>query len=125
MPISTKSIEEPAQRTDGLRICIMRRPGEYTEWDLWMPKLSPPDALLDAYKKEGLPWKEFKKKFSVAVLYRQRRLIELLAILSQHTKITLLCVEADETFCHRSLVRVACERAATRLEERTSSVKKG
>ncbi len=109
MPIVTKSIQLPAEKSDGLRICIMRRPGEYMDWDLWMPKLSPSSELLDSYKKNGLPWEKFKKKFAKEVLQQQTRLLAYLVMLARRTTVTLLCVEPEEEYCHRSLVKNVCE----------------
>lgn len=49
MALYTKSAQLPASEHDGIRICIMRKPGSTVQWDIWMPTLAPSLALLDAY----------------------------------------------------------------------------
>lgn len=113
--LKTKSIQSKMLKNDGLRICVMRRPGEYENWDMWIPKLSPSHELLNAYKYEGLSWDEMTRRFSKEVLKKQKRLIEWLAKLALKQEVTLLCWEEIADKCHRKLLAEACQKAEPKL----------
>lgn len=110
MSLRTKSIQKRALKEDGIRVCIMRRPGENVDWDLWLPKLSPSNELLNAYKYEGLSWEDFKKKFNQQVIKKQRKMIELVAAMAEKNEVTLLCWEKEPDHCHRSLIENECRK---------------
>lgn len=119
MALKTKSIQKKASKTDGLRICIMRRPGETdTDWDLWLPRLSPPTELLDAYKYGGLEWEAFCTRFKKEVIKKHKKLCVFLAELARTQDVTLLCWEETPDKCHRKLVLEECLRLAPDLETR-------
>lgn len=107
----------PRAADEGLRIGAVRRPprgvpkAEYASrdlYDLWFPNLAPGEALL----KERFPiadaqaWKLFRRAFlrEMKALDRQHDLA-LLAALSRQTNFSVGCYCADETRCHRSLLR--------------------
>lgn len=114
--LKTKSIQSRALKSDGLRICIMRRPGEYENWDIWMPKLSPSHELLNAYKHENLSWDKMIKRFSKEVLKKQKRLIVWLSQLALEQTVTLLCWEETAERCHRKLIAEACQKEQKQLK---------
>ncbi len=116
MALFTKSIQQPSHPNDGLRVCIMRRPGEYEDWDFWMPKLSPSHDLLNAYKYEGLSWEDLQTRFQTEVLGVQTRLLKFLTQTAQQQNVTLLCWEETADKCHRRLVAEACQRIEPNLE---------
>lgn len=113
--LKTKSIQNRTLKSDGLRICVMRRPGEFENWDMWMPKLSPSHELLNAYKYENLSWEEMTKRFSKEVLKKQKHLIWWLAKLALKQEVTLLCWEETANRCHRKLLVEACQRLEPKL----------
>lgn len=113
--LKTKSIQRRKLNTDGIRICIMRRPGEYEDWDMWMPKLSPSHELLNQYKYENLSWAEMSKRFRKEVLQKQKFLIKWLSRLAMEQTVTLLCWEEAPHCCHRKLIAEACQKENKRL----------
>jgi len=110
MALFTKSIQATPSEQDGLRICIMRRPGENEDWDLWVPKLSPSHELLNAYKYEGLTWQDFQPRFQKEVIEAQSDLLKLVVEIAQTRNVTLLCWEETPDQCHRSLIAQECQK---------------
>ncbi len=116
MFLQGKSVQKKISKTDGIRICIMRTPEEGSEWDLWIPKLSPPLPLLMAYKNEGMTWENFQKEFQKQVIKKQGKLLKMVVELAEKTPVTLLCIEEKGDFCHRSLVLAACHKLSPDLK---------
>lgn len=109
--IKTKSLQYKKLPTDGLRICIMRRVKPEYDFDVWIPKLSPSEKLLDEYViSKKINWSEFTKKFKKNVIDKQPALLQLLAIISKDRRITLLCWEKSQKQCHRRLILEALEK---------------
>ncbi len=109
MSIKTGSILSKKKDLNTIRICIMRRIKPDYDFDLWIPKLSPPEKLLQDYvidKKIG--WEEFSNKFSRQVIRKNKKLINLLINLSKRNNIILLCAERSAKYCHRSLILGEC-----------------
>lgn len=109
----TKSIHKQKRKTDGLRICVMRRIKPEYDFDMWIPELAPSEKLLKEYIiDKKITWDEFSKKFTQERLSKQKtkKLIETLVFLTQSTKITLLCGENSAKYCHRSLIIKECEK---------------
>lgn len=102
--LKTKSIQLPKSKSDGIRICIMRRPDEGLDWDIWIPHLAPSHALLTKYHNGEVSWSRFVEIFSNEVLIRKAEYVDLVAELSQKRTITLLCWETSPEMCHRRLV---------------------
>ena len=113
MTLYTKSISEKASRKDGIRICIMRNP-DSENYDLWMPQLSPSKKLREEVKK-GIGWERFKLKFKKE-LSKQRKFMNFIANSAVKSNITLLCVEDNPNYCHRSLVAGAIQKINPRLK---------
>jgi uncharacterized protein YeaO (DUF488 family) len=102
---------------EGLRIGTVRRPPrgvpkrEFASrnfYDVWLPNLAPSKALL----KEGLSvaderrWKAFARRYRAEMKAPDiSRVLDTLAALSHHTNFTVGCYCADESRCHRSLLR--------------------
>ena len=118
MAISVVRLGEPRAPAEGLRLGTVRRPprgvkkAEYSTrdfFDVWMPELAPSAELVSwALSEPFTPprWARYAK------LYRSQmgkppasRLITLLAGLSHHSNFSVGCYCADETRCHRSLLR--------------------
>ena len=109
MALKTKSIQKKRSAKDGLRICVMRRPGEFDDWDMWIPKLSPSNELLNQYVYEGLSWEDMQRKFHTQVIKKQTRLLEWLIETAQNQDVTLLCFEETADKCHRKLIAEYCK----------------
>jgi len=116
MALFTKSVQEPSRPTDGIRICIMRRPGEEVEWDIWMPHLAPSSGLLNDYHAEKVNWKQFEQRFESEVLIPNNEYLRILVEIAQNRTVTILCWESTPDMCHRRLVAQACKRIAPELE---------
>jgi len=116
MPLFTKSIQEKKKKNDGIRVCIMRRPGSEDDWDIWMPTLAPSHQLLTAYHQEEVDWEEFCVRFNEEVLRNQRRHLDLLIWMAKKETITILCWEDTPEFCHRRLVAEKCRSIDPELE---------
>ena len=109
------------QPDEGLRIGTVRRPPrgvrkeDYAAkniYDVWFPNLSPSESLLKAARPhDERSWKTFRRKFLAEMKAPgARRDLELIAALSHHTNISIGCYCADETRCHRSILRELLEK---------------
>ena len=109
------SAREPKE---GLRIGTVRRPprgvrkADYARrdyFDVWLPELAPSAPLVSfALSKPFTPerWATYRRKYRREMLKpAAQRLIALLAALSSQTDISVGCYCADETRCHRSLLK--------------------
>ncbi|HEX7087959.1 MAG TPA: DUF488 family protein [Vicinamibacterales bacterium] len=125
MPISIVRLGTPRQRNEGLRIGTVRRPprgvpkskfAELDYYDVWLPMLSPSQALVSfALKaKDEQSWKTFERRFRAEMNKPEAaRLLDLLAALSHQTRFSIGCYCEDETRCHRSVLRkLLAERGA-------------
>ena len=106
MPIQGKSIHEPEDISDGIRIYVMRRIKSDFDFDVWLPALAPSDALLDAYNAKEITWEEHTKEFSREILDSQPKtpFFEMLRSLCSTYTVTLLCHETENEKCHRRLL---------------------
>jgi uncharacterized protein YeaO (DUF488 family) len=102
---------------EGLRIGTVRRPPrgipkkEFAArnfYDVWLPNLAPSEKLL----KEGLSvadergWKAFARRYRAEMKAPDiARVLDALAALSHHTNFSVGCYCADQSRCHRSLLR--------------------
>ncbi|HET9922774.1 MAG TPA: DUF488 family protein [Methylomirabilota bacterium] len=118
MALSVVRLGTPRGPGEGLRIGTVRRPprGVRKEhyasrdyFDAWLPELAPSAPLVSfALSKPFTPerWATYARR------YRQemrapaaQRLIALLAALSARTNVAVGCYCADESHCHRSLLK--------------------
>jgi uncharacterized protein YeaO (DUF488 family) len=126
--LKTKSIHAPSDKTDGHRISIMSRhtlndgvtlDPLITEesYDKWLKELAPPDTLIGAYYKRGLPWDKFERQY-VEFLRKieTQSAVEQLLDLVKTQNVTLLCVEDTPEYCHRRLLAEECQRLEPNLE---------
>lgn len=78
-------------------------------YDVWFPNLAPSEELL----KEGIAagaderaWRRFSRRFLVEMRAPgPSRDLDLLAALSRRTHLAIGCYCADESRCHRSMLR--------------------
>lgn len=107
--LKTKCIKAPRSPNDGIRISTMRgykeNDGIYNEW---LYNITP-HYMVEAYYKNGMPWKEFEKGFvehlkKPSVQGYLRRLIEV----AHNVDVTILCVAEDTEKSHRRLIAEMC-----------------
>ena len=110
---------------EGTRIGAVRRPPRGVkkeryaaeDWfDVWYPELSPsPDLVAKALAASNAKeWNAFVRSFRAEMNEpAPRRTLDLLAALSHDAHFSLGCYCADETHCHRSVLReLLAERGA-------------
>jgi uncharacterized protein YeaO (DUF488 family) len=107
----------PRRADEGLRIGTVRRPprGVRREriaaenwYDVWLPQLAPSAALLAQAQAADSPkqWAAFERKYRAEMKEPDnRRLLALLAALSHGSDFAVGCYCADESHCHRSILR--------------------
>lgn len=121
MAISIVRLGSPRAAGEGLRIGTVRRPPrgvrkeDYAArdlYDVWFPNLSPSEALLKASAPltDERSWRVFRRRFLAEMKRPEaRRELDLLAALSHRTDFSLGCYCADESRCHRSILRELLE----------------
>ena len=117
MAVRIVRLGSPRAEGEGLRIGTVRRPprgvpkSEFAaqDWyDVWYPNLSPSVETMKLGQAAATPaqWQVFVRKFrSEMAAPENARTIALLAALSHQTDFSLGCYCADETRCHRSVLR--------------------
>ncbi len=117
MPIHVVRLGSPRLETEGLRIGTVRRPprgvpkAEFASrnfYDVWLPDLAPSEELLKSGQaaEDERGWRTFARRYRAEMSRpEQRRLLDLLAALSKQTSFSVGCYCADESRCHRSLLR--------------------
>ena len=118
MAIRIVRLGTPRLPGEGPRLGTVRRPprgvakADFSKrdfYDVWLPELSPSaDVVSSAMSGEWTParWKKFSRVYqkemrSPASLH----LIAMLAALSHHANFSVGCYCADESRCHRSILR--------------------
>ncbi len=102
---------------EGLRIGTVRRPprgvkkNEYSSknfYDVWLPTLAPSSGTVKLAQgaKSEREWDRFMKKYRAEMATPEARAtLDLLAALSHRTDFSVGCYCADESRCHRSVLR--------------------
>jgi uncharacterized protein YeaO (DUF488 family) len=105
---------------EGLRLGTVRRPprgvrkDEYASrdiYDVWLPTLAPSEALLKDARAaladgDEKAWKSFVRRYRAEMKSPDARaLLDVLAALSHQTNFAVGCYCADESRCHRSVLR--------------------
>lgn len=107
----TKSIYDPVEGLDGVRVLITRyypRGVKKDRFDVWAKALSPSRELLASYRSGKKGWRQFASSFLSELRGEEsREALERLAALSRDSVVTLLCYEREGLPCHRYLVRDA------------------
>jgi uncharacterized protein YeaO (DUF488 family) len=121
MAVRIVRLGTPRARGEGLRIGTVRRPprgvpkAEHArqDWyDLWLPELAPsPDAVKQALTAAtDRQWAAFARRYRGEMRAPDKsRLLDLLAALSRHSNFSVGCYCADESRCHRSVLRALLE----------------
>jgi uncharacterized protein YeaO (DUF488 family) len=118
MSIRVVRLGTPRHPHEGLRLGTVRRPPRgvpRTEFasrnffDVWLPELAPSTTLFSWVTSTALTdarWKRFAREYRKEMRAPERvHLIALLARLSSRTDFSVGCYCADESRCHRSLLR--------------------
>ena len=102
---------------EGTRIGTVRRPPRGVpkaafatqDWyDVWFPNLAPSLETMKSGQAATTPgeWLAFFKKYRAEMATPENsRTLDLLATLSQHANFSVGCYCADESHCHRSVLR--------------------
>lgn len=112
MPLLTKSIYDPPQNSDGIRILVMTlwpRGFKKESFNRWEKSLGTPIVLIKKYKAGKIEWGELKKEYRKAVA-GQRELLAEIGKLAKKKPVTLLCACRDEATCHRSILKEMIEK---------------
>jgi uncharacterized protein YeaO (DUF488 family) len=128
MAIRIVQLGTPRTPGEGLRIGTVRRPPrgvpktEYASrdfYDVWLPELAPSEELVKVAlrARDEREWQTFVKRYRAEMKRPPAaRLLDLLAALSQHAAFSVGCYCADETRCHRSILRALLTEHGARLE---------
>lgn len=114
-------------RGEGLRIGTVRRPprgvpkSEYASqnwYDVWFPELAPSaeTVTLALAAESEKQWAAFEKRYRAEMATPDKiRILDLLAALSQQTSFSVGCYCADESRCHRSVLRELLRERGARI----------
>ena len=129
MSIRVVRLGTPRSPAEGLRLGTVRRPPrgvrkeDYASrdyFDVWMPELAPSADLVSwALSEPFTPkrWSRYEKAYRSQIQKPPaRRLISLLAALSNRTDFSVGCYCADETKCHRSILKDLLAQAGATIE---------
>jgi uncharacterized protein YeaO (DUF488 family) len=118
MAIRIVRLGSPRAGGEGLRLGTVRRPPRGVPkaetssrdfYDVWLPDVAPSEALLkraQASLDDPKRWKQFVSRYRGEMKRPEaRRLLDLLAALSHTTDFSVGCYCADESRCHRSILR--------------------
>jgi uncharacterized protein YeaO (DUF488 family) len=107
----------PREPGEGLRLGTVRRPprgvpkSEHATrdfYDVWLPDLAPSESLVKQalQASDERAWRAFAKRYRAEMSRPPAaRLLALLAGLSRQTNLSVGCYCADESRCHRSLLK--------------------
>lgn len=117
MPIHIVQLGSARGRGEGLRIGTVRRPprgvkkSEFATkdyYDVWLPTLAPSAETVKLAQRttDERDWKRFARTYRAEMSKPDARAaLELLAALSHRTNLSVGCYCADESRCHRSILR--------------------
>jgi uncharacterized protein YeaO (DUF488 family) len=118
MAIRIVRLGDPRASGEGPRLGTVRRPPrgirkeDYADrdyFDLWLPDLAPSAPLVSWALSQPFTdrrWNSYARRYRAEMRKpAARRLISLLATLSRGTDFSVGCYCADESHCHRSLLR--------------------
>ena len=128
MAVRVVRLGEPRSKGEGTRIGTVRRPPrgvrktDYATrdfYDVWLPNLAPTADSVKAAQAAATPsaWSAFTRKYRAEMTKPEnRRVIEVLAALSHHANFSVGCYCADESHCHRSILRSLLAESGARIE---------
>ena len=113
---------------EGLRIGTVRRPPRgvpksqyalHNWYDVWFPNLAPsPEVVkLAQHAETEREWAAFVKKYRAEMATSDNiRTLDLLAALSRHANFSVGCYCAEESRCHRSVLRALLAERGARVQ---------
>jgi len=128
MTIRVVRLGSPRLAGEGIRIGTVRRPprgvpkSEFSSqnwYDVWFPNLAPSIETMKIGQGASTPaqWSAFVRKYrSEMATPEADHALDLLAALSHHTNLSVGCYCADESHCHRSVLRELLARKGARIE---------
>ena len=117
MAVRIVRLGSPRGKDEGTRIGTVRRPprgvpkAEFAsqDWyDVWFPNLAPSVEVMTLGQQASTPqdWALFAKRYRAEMANpANSRTLDVLAALSQHANFSVGCYCADESRCHRSILR--------------------
>jgi uncharacterized protein YeaO (DUF488 family) len=115
------------RRGEGLRIGTVRRPprgvakSQYARqnwFDVWFPELAPSARIVKLAQaaRTERQWSVFVKSYRAEMAAPEKsRLLKLLAAMSWEANFSVGCYCADESRCHRSVLRMLLQEHGARL----------
>ena len=117
MAIRVVRLGSERSEDEGVRIGTVRRPprgvpkekfASLNWYDVWFPNLAPSIETMKLGQEATTPaqWASFTRKYRAEMATPENtHTLELLAVLSHHTDFSVGCYCADESHCHRSVLR--------------------
>lgn len=117
MAIRIVKLGSPRLKSEGTRIGTVRRPprgvpkSEFASqnfYDVWFPTLAPSVETMKLGQSASSPaeWAAFTRKYRAEMNAPDAsRALDLLAVLSHDTNLSVGCYCEDEAHCHRSILR--------------------
>jgi uncharacterized protein YeaO (DUF488 family) len=121
MAIRVIRLGSPRTPGEGLRVGTVRRPprgvpkAEHASrdfYDVWLPDLAPSDHLVKEAMQatDDRAWRRFVKRYRAEMKRPEpARLLALLAALSHQSSLAVGCYCADQSRCHRSVLKALLE----------------
>ena len=127
MAIRVVQLGSPRAPGEGLRLGTVRRPPrgvpkkEYASrnfYDVWLPDVAPSEPLVKIALRatDERTWRAFTKRYRSEMKRPEAaRLLDLLAVLSRTTDFSVGCYCAQESRCHRSVLKELLAEHGARL----------
>jgi uncharacterized protein YeaO (DUF488 family) len=118
MAVHIVRLGTPRAPDEGVRLGTVRRPprgvpkGDIARrdfYDAWLPELAPSAELLSWVTHDSMTdarWRQFSRRYRAEMRRPEaQHLLGVLAALSRRGNVSVGCYCADETRCHRSILR--------------------
>jgi uncharacterized protein YeaO (DUF488 family) len=127
MAIRVVRLGSPRVPDEGLRLGTVRRPprgvpkAEHASrdfYDLWLPELAPSETLVKQalHASDERAWHAFSRRYRAEMKRPEAaRLLALLAALSRQTNFSVGCYCAEESRCHRSVLKALLQEHGARM----------
>jgi uncharacterized protein YeaO (DUF488 family) len=128
MMVRVLRLGTPRARGEGLRIGTVRQPprgvpksqhAAQNWYDVWFPELAPSAQAVKLAQtaRTERQWAAFVKRYRAEMAVPDRvRILNLLAAISHQTNFSVGCYCADESRCHRSVLRELLNERGAQLE---------
>jgi len=128
----------PRAKGEGLRIGTVRRPprgvpkAEFASrdfYDTWLPEVAPSERLVKAARQAGegpAGWRSFVRRYRSEMRRPEAsHILDLLAALSHVADVSVGCYCADESRCHRSVLRMLLAERGAQFANAEGSGRRG